>query len=311
MNRENILNESRGVVSGLHEVVKAICERFIEQVKKTIEEKREISKNYAFDVKHMGFDTFFDTANISLTTNYTPYITDIKYKGGLVPSKSYQKPAEKLICTPDIFYKITASSEQQMMDHIESALGHELTHAFNLYQYGVKNNLEPFQIMSNYLYTQNYKAIATARDDTVNFGNRRAIGSLLYQMNRMERGAYIAQLKQEIEKRADEITDSKSAWEAVLESDSYTHYRNIEKNIELILNDCTGFVLTEILKLTNQIMGTNLKNNNELKKWYERQWYKWKTKYITTAAKIAYDVYAEHNQFLDGDMGAGEIIKPF
>lgn len=309
LNRENILNESRGVVSGLHAVVKDMCGAFYQQVCETMYENKKLSQEYKFSTKEMGYDTFFDKIKVQLTTAPGQRT---KFTGGLNPGKTYSKTDEGLVCSPDIFYSVEATDDETMIRLIESAIGHELTHAFNLYQYGVKNNLEVYQILDNYRYDQRYSAIASARDDTFSTGNRRAVGNLLYMLNRMERGAYIAQLKEELEAKADEITDSKSAWEAVLSSESYRNYKSIERNVNVICSGmCDAMVQKELIRLTNSIMRTDFKTYNQLQKWYNAQWYKWKTKYITTAAKIAYDVYAEHNDMLDGDRDVNETIKPF
>ena len=309
LNRENLLNESRGVVSGLHAVVKDMCGAFYQQVCETMHENKKLSQEYKFSTKEMGYDTFFDKIKVQLTTAPGQRT---KFTGGLNPGMTYSKTDEGLVCSPDIFYRVEATDVETMIRLIESAIGHELTHAFNLYQYGVKNNLEVHEILDNYRYDQRYSAIASARDDTFDTGNRRAVGNLLYQMNRMERGAYIAQLKEELEAKADEITDSKSAWEAVLSSESYKNYKSIEKNINVICTGrCSEMVQEELIRLTNNIMKTDFKTYNQLQKWYNAQWYKWKTKYITTAAKIAYDVYAEYNDMLDGDRDTSETIKPF
>ena len=60
MNPENILNESRGIVSGLHKVVKAMCKEFYRQVEETFKSNTPKSETYQFSTKEMGFDTFFD-----------------------------------------------------------------------------------------------------------------------------------------------------------------------------------------------------------------------------------------------------------
>ena len=315
MNPENILNESRGIVSGLHKVVKAMCKEFYRQVEETFKSNTPKSETYQFSTKEMGFDTFFDKIKVILST--TPSSNGrTTFKGGLNPMKTFQmgyNVGDELICSPDIFYNVQCGSAKEMIALIESCLGHELTHAFNLYQYGVKNNLKPYQIMSNYRYAQGYAAISTAKESTYGSELKRPIGQLLYSLNRMERGAYIAQLKEELEAKADEITDSKSAWQAVLDSDAYRVYSYIERNVGTICsNDCTLEQREDILQITNDIMNLHLKTYNQVQKWYGEQWYKWKTKFITTAAKIAYDVYADHNDLLDGDQELDEdIIKPF
>ena len=49
-NRENILMESRGVVSGLHDVVKAICEELSDQIWETYNTKEEETRVFSGEV---------------------------------------------------------------------------------------------------------------------------------------------------------------------------------------------------------------------------------------------------------------------
>ena len=66
----------------------------------------------------------------------------------------------------------------------------------------------------------------------------------------------------------------------------------------------------QIIHYTNRSTGKNFKNFDQVKKYYMKYWETWKKKYLTTASKIAYDIYAEHNPITDGNMSDDILLKP-
>ena len=307
-NEENIIMESRGVVSGLHEVVKAICEKMEEQVRKVCYEGRAIkTESYCDEVAHLGLDTFFEEFDITLCTNYGHKPS---YSGGFSPAKSFSDSENGIVCNPVINLMITGDDADKMMRTISFALGHELTHAYNMYQYARKNNLTHKQLLDNIYDVQRYSDIMATRTSP-GLVNERAVGDILYKLNRMERNAYIAQLKQELEDVSDTITDSKSAWKAVLESESYQKFKSLENNMRILSGpEMSDEAKEEIVRYTNRALGKRFKNYKQTLKYYMKCWDTWKKKYLSAAAKIAHDVYDEHNATMDGNMSDNISIKP-
>lgn len=307
-NRENILMETRGVVSGLHDVVKAICEELSDQVWETYNTKEEETRVYSGEVSEFGLKSFFDDFNITLTTIYGN--NKSTYRGGLSVSKSFSDSENGVVCSPVINFYVTDNDPHDMARTIAFSIGHELTHAYNFYQYARKNNLTVRQMMDNFDNIQRYGDIMAAKNSP-GLNNERAVGDILYKLNRMERNAYIAQLKQELESEADYIVDSKSAWNAVLKSESYKKFKNLEKNFSIMFGpEISDEAKKQIIHYTNRSTGKNFKNFDQVKKYYMKYWETWKKKYLTTASKIAYDIYAEHNPITDGNMSDDILLKP-
>lgn len=307
-NRENILMETRGVVSGLHDVVKAICEELSDQVWETYNTKEEETRVYSGEVSEFGLKSFFEDFNITLTTIYGN--NKSKYRGGLSVSKSFSDSENGVVCSPVINFYVTDNDPHDMARTIAFSIGHELTHAYNFYQYARKNNLTVRQMMDNFDNIQRYGDIMAAKNSP-GLNNERAVGDILYKLNRMERNAYIAQLKQELESEADYIVDSKSAWNAVLKTESYKKFKNLEKNFSIMFGpEISDEAKKQIIHYTNRSTGKNFKNFDQVKKYYMKYWETWKKKYLTTASKIAYDIYAEHNPITDGNMSDDILLKP-
>lgn len=306
-NKENILNESRGVVSGLHKVVTALCNEMESQVLSACAAARHTNEVYSGELKKFGLASFFKEYRISLSVSYDD--ADVKYSGGLSIEKSFIDTKNGVVCLPDINLYVSGNNPSKIMRVISFCLGHELTHAYNLFEYARKNGLTTTDISKSY-DKQRYMDIIAAKTSP-GLQNERAVGHILYNLNRMERNAYIAQLKQELESVADRITDSKSAWHAVLNSESYKKFQNLENNINLILSpDVSDIAKSELIHYTNRTAGKNFKSYEQLQRFYARYWETWKKKYLTMAAKVAYDVFEKHNHMTDGNMSEDFLIKP-
>lgn len=304
-NKENILFETRGVVNGLNQVVKAICEKIEPQAKRTCSSGKDITKAYIGTLSKIGLSSFFDKYSIIITTEYSA--GNNKYAGGFYPIRSLYDTNKGVVCSPEISLSVSGMDPDDIMNIIRFAIGHELTHAYNLVKYARKTGSNVQEVMDNYLYKQHYRDIKHVTNSRT--GNAKAVGNILYNLNRMERNAYLAQLKQELEAKSDAIKDSKSAWQAVLDSESYKKFKNLEKNISIMCGFVSDDVKDEILKATNDITGKNFKNYEQVKKYYVAYWNVWKKKYLSTAAKIAYDVFDENNVMVDGYPNEEFVLK--
>ena len=304
-NRENILFESRGVINGLSRVITEICKDIEQQAKETCDKKTEIFQTYIGKLTNMGLSSFFDNYSFEITTRYGNNKGD--YKGGFYPYRSLSDSPNGVICSPMIEFSVEGNNPMEIINTIRFAIGHELTHAYNLVMYARKKGLTVREIMDNYLYGQHYSNIKQAQNYGV--GNKKAIAYVLYHLNRMERNAYLAQLKQELEAKADLIMDSESAWQAVLESESYKKFKNIQQNVYIMCGRMSPAVKKELVDATNDITGKKFKNYNQVIKFYLSYWNVWKKKYLSTAAKIAYDVFEENNVMVDGYPNTDLIIK--
>ena len=305
-NRENILFETRGVVNGLNKVIRAMCDEIIPQAENTCKTGKSIIHSYSGKVSDMGLSSFFDYYTLEVTTRYSDNKND--YRGGFYPAKSLVDDVEEgVICLPVIELSVGGTNPSEILNTLRFAIGHELTHAYNLLSYARKNKLTVREVMDNYLYGQHYSDIK--RIEKNSYGNTYAIANVLYHLNRMERNAYIAQLKQELEAKSDVITDSKSAWQAVLESESYKKFKNLEINISTICGNLSKGTKEELLQATNDVTGKGFKTYKQLKKYYAAYWNTWKKKYLSMAAKIAYDVFEENNVMVDGRPNESPMIK--
>ena len=304
-NRENILMESRGVVSGLHEVVKAICEEMSDQIWETCSIGEETTKTYTGDVSDFNLSTFFRNYTVHLTTMYDEGKT--RYGGSLLMQDSFSDVEGGVICHPVIEIVVHGNDASNMFRTIVFAIGHELTHAFNGYQYANKNGLVKQDIINNFRHDQNYSSIDTSKQSKVQ--NEKVIASLLYLTNRMERNAYIAQLKQELESVKDTIKDSTSAWNAVLNTESYKKFKQIERVYEqLTSGTLSNLAKEQVMGFTNKILGKSFVNYKRIENFYTNIWSKWEKKYLLTASKIVYDIFEKNNPATDGDMSDTDIF---
>lgn len=305
-NRENILRESRGVVSGLHDVIKRICEPMYDQVRRTVVSGEEEQQTYEGKVSQFGLKTFFEDYSITLSTDTSP---KLRYKGGIQPNLTYKDSPNGVVCTPNIVYSVSATNPSEMMNQVLAGIGHEMIHAYNMYQYARKNNLMASGISDNVEKNQKYYQI-TATKNLGYSNNERAVGDILYKLNRMERNAYIGELEEELFAKAEEIKDSKSAWKAVTETESYEKFKALEENIDIINSPLPVDVQESLVKYTNKAVDTGFTNFEQLRKYYTSRWEVWKKKYLVTASKIVHDIFSKNNKMLDGDMSSNITIKP-
>ena len=187
-------------------------------------------------------------------------------------------------------------------------MGHELTHCYNLLQYALKNDKDPW-------YSIDRNRYFTIRNN-VNFGigNVSALANILYTLNRMERNAYIAQLKQELLTKKNLIKDNKTAFDLIKNTESYKKFLYLEQQVNVIFTIIDEDVQKDLIDTLNNIMNTHFTTFKQLKKYFLIRWLKWKKAYFKNASKIAYDIFSSTNnsKWLDWGLidNKSPMIKP-
>ena len=293
-NRDNIIMEERGVVGGMSKVVECLSQNMIAQLAFSCDEGEDSVETYSGKISDDGTDTFFDNYTIELSFHFS----DGSYNGGTVIPRSFSDTEKGIECHPYIYLHIYDTDLNSAIYKLRFCLGHELTHVYNMLQYAIKYGLKASSMMTS-MALQNYPNIAHGMKSYI--PNEKAIADICYKLNRMERNAYIAQLKQELEEMSDTIIDSHTATEAIKRTESYKKYKNLERNVEILCSDnISEKAKQEIIKYTNSIMMTYFTTYKQVVKYYLGRWDRWKKKYLSTAAKIVHDIYDEHNAVIGG-----------
>ena len=298
-----LLNESHGTVGFVDEFVTGFMKDVQGQISATFANGCTVSHVYEGNAEKYSKNVFFKNYSITLITSMIKEERVI-YSGGFNPEDSISEDEEwNVTCRPTIVLHVSAPSAIRMQRTIPFVLGHELTHAYNIYKYAQEYGM--YSLRKNIIKTQNYTNIKNYSHPM--YGqNVQAIADMLYTLNRMERSAYIAQLKQEMEADGEWITDAESAMDLIRSTESYEKFRYLEKNIDTILNIRYEPIQNEILSATNAIIrGGKRKpfsNWEQLRRYYSAVWETWKKKYLITASKIAYDISARNNIMMDGDI---------
>lgn len=288
----NVIKETRGVINGIETVVQSMLEMVSKQLHDTFITHKPTYKKY----NGLGIKTFFNEYILTVSAEISHKMS---YKGEFHYANSFEQKNDKIICKPHIDIQISANSENDLRYAFSFAVGHELTHAYNLYQYAKTYGID--NMKQNVSYQQKYRNIRRGMNPYVII-NYRAVALMLYHLNRMERNAYIAQLKQELLSKKDEIKDSETAFDAIKTTESYKKFLNLENNVNLCLSDeMTTTAQNEITYALNSIMEKKFTNYNQVRNYFSDRWRKWKKAYLIKASKIANDIYQENNMSLDGD----------
>lgn len=307
---KNHLYESRGAVDAVDEIVNVFVRMIEPQVIELYRTKQPyITREYDETNEvfaNSGVNAFFTSFNMKLTINIWP---KRRYKGGVYNGNITQDIDGNYILVPEIDFDISAENAIDAINVFRFCLGHELTHSYGSLQYRIKNGKSD---IDSIFHKNKYKNINMLKN-VVNGSNSplEAVADILYVLNRTERNAYIAQLKQELMNMKGEITDSKSAFEAVKKTESYERFKHLETDIDAICNanidDNTKYA---IMTATNMAMGRNFTNFEQVRKYYAKRWEKWKKAYLSRASKIAHDVYMETHYMYDGfDMSRSVNLK--
>ena len=296
----SVLLEARGVVNNIDEVVDAFMEAFQKQITETFTRLTDRVQSYNNSNILDGIDTFFTNFNIYLTTRKSPKVT---YNGVMQPSSIKRNNDTNLwYCVPDIYLTAGAPNEKKLYQVISFALAHELTHCYNLLQYAIQNNKQFEDEIFQNIENQRYFDINKGKNSTEN--NEKALSYVLYYLNRMERNAYLAQLRQELLSEKDKMVDDKSIFTLIRNSESYSKLKEIERNINAVNSINDEETKKQLIVYLNTIMNRKFTTYNQVKKYLNSRWSKWKKNYLIKATKIAYDVYSttNHSKWLDWGM---------
>lgn len=287
------MNEEHGYVADANRFVVEFMPEVEKQISATCGQNGTLKHTYD-GVFNGGF---FSDYEITIRTT----LANSRYSGSFSPFESISETNGEIICKPIISVTVAGNNATILYRNIAFAIGHELTHAYNAFKYAKTYGLNALR--KNITQGQGYAGIKEYSEGYYSQLTQ-AAAAVLYFLNRMERNAYIAQLKQELAGEHEWIKDSKSAMEAIKATKSYEKFLYLERNVEAILNMKDEGSKETLLFATNKIIRNNgqkpFNNFEQLKKYYANVWYKWKQKYLIVASKIAYDIYAENNLEMDG-----------
>lgn len=300
-----LLKEEHGYINNIDEVIDYFKTLITPQLNQVFGDDPHFSISNVYE-QNINVRTFFKKFKLSVTFEWAK---ETAYRGGAKPKSVYNDTDTKeWVCVPDINLIIKASNAIKAMKIFSFAIGHELTHCYDLLQYAKETNQDPW-----YSIDRNRYFDIKDRETWSIINNEKATANILYLMNRMERNAYIAQLKQELMDRKDEMQDSMSAYNLIRKTESYQKFISLENNINAILSVYDKDVQNGLIQYLNSIMNKKFTTYKQVKKYYLNRWLKWKNKYLSTAAKIAHDIYASDNKntWLDQGMFGNKntIIK--
>ena len=291
-NKERILYETRGYIAGIDQVIKALCSKMYRQIEDCCLNGESMTETYAGNIMDDGVVTFFDRYNIILDTKYSQ--EKGQYRGGLSPKETFSDDDGSVVCCPDIELSITGNDPQKMYETLRFSLGHELTHAYNMFQYARKNGLSSDDIIKNFTETQRYDKIIGVKENMT--GNPKLLATTLYYLNRGERNAYIAQLRQELTDRKDELKDSRTTMEAIRSTESYKKFKSLEQNVVALYSpEITEKFKKGFIFWVGRMTEKKFTTYGQARKYVVRAWEAWKKKYLSVASKIAYDIYEKYH----------------
>lgn len=177
---------------------------------------------------------------------------------------------------------------------------HELTHGWNLLEYAREHNQHPYY--SNIVNGQKYTNIKIGMG--IGSKNEKLMSTLLYRLNRMERNAIIAQIRNELKMKKLGGLSFDEFYKLVYETNAYTKdFKGIENTIGYLNNLKDKNIQNDLIKIFNTIMDKQLTTFNQLIKHLNGRWLKWKKSFLMKASKIAYDVYYEDGENFWMDWG--------
>ena len=313
--KTELLTEKHGYASIVPSVVKNIIDdteinqKFIE-ILNTENGGDSKEKSYSWHLSDLnttkGMPNLFFT-DIDLSITISVGVGDVS--GGYYPSSEmFWDESGKLVFKPKIKISVTDKNSYDFLRKLSYALGHEMTHAYNDYQTFVKTGKR----LGDALKSSSYVRAVNAMKYFASTQNLRAVATIIYRLSRMERNAYIAQLKQELEHNWISITDSKSAYEAIKNTDAYKkNVLYLDNNLETMMNICDSDTTTKF-NLKQHIEDLTKKKFSTPKAAVEhliRIYNGWKQHFMAQASKIAYDVYEEHNLVMEDLFGFAPNIQ--
>lgn len=265
------------------------------------------------DIFPDNLPVFFKGINIKITIGKN---IEGEYHGGTYSNtirikrkKVNGKKVKRVVCIPDIYVVVIAPDENELREKLSVALGHELTHAYDLYKSKLKN-------LSHDPYNPKYRYEEISAEINNNYSAPRIkkLAYVLYFLNRPERNAYIGQLYQELYQQRFMIKDSKSALKAIT---STLSYQNVYESLDFVINDwlknydkkgakqdkTTKEIMLykkQIIDGINRITGKKFTTWNQLVNYFSDRWIQWEKAYMSNASKIAYDIYEKMHPYADG-----------
>lgn len=245
--------------------------------------------------------TFFNSYYLYLKVFRCKNESDNAYSGVCSNASVFKDENGEWVCRPKIKLTVRVNNMMNAYRQFSLAICHELTHCWNLYRYALETGKSPYEA---YVSTR-YDKIKDSKSDMRNQAASSA--SILYLLNRMERNAYIAQLRNELDKIDTQDMTFQEFYNEVKKTQSYMKFKYLEENVALLFQITDNGLQSEFIDALNGIMGKNYTTYNQLLKYYSRRWQKWKNAYLKNAARIAYDVYyKEGNNTWLGDENNNE-----
>ena len=299
-NKVSLLYEGRSVVPGIDVILDKIIEMLQGQIEKTLDGTYPSSTFNYTEIPGLNLErTFIESINFSISLS----VSEKPGSRGGIDATTFKYYGENTKIPIDIALTAEAPNEKEFKRVLYYSFGHELTHAYGMWQYMMKNKCD--FLPSKFFKDTRYKNF---RSDIFDQELEAAVKMVHYRLSRVEMNAYIAQLRQELLLKKDEIVDAKSALKAIKSTDSYKkNYLSLQRSVEGVRTYGHPYAgkkaQNSLIYVTNLISGKKFTNINQVIKYYENRWEQYKKDYMIKASKIAYDVYSGSHFMLDG----GEI----
>ena len=292
-NKVSLLYEGRSVVPGIDTILDKIMKMFDGQIYETLNTPAQSTIKVYDNINDIGLSNlFFDKINFEIRLNHE----SVCEQNGGVSLHDFKYCGEGTKIPLDINFSISAPTENDFRRLLYLGFGHEITHAYAVYQYMMKYKKD--FLASEYLKHTNYN---NYKEYFWDIQNVKALKNIHYRLSKTELNAYIAQLRQELLLKKDSITDAESAMKAIRQTRSYIkNYEYIGKNIQMLKSVPDTATQIELIKITEQITGKKFTNYNQLLTYYLNRWAYYQKEYMSKAARVAYDVYSGTNFMLDG-----------
>lgn len=295
-NKVSLLYEGRSVVPGIDTILERIMMLLDNQIyyvtsnNVTIQNKCVERYN---DINALRLNNlFFDSINFTVVLINSE---ESHINGGFAIGGEFVYTGDDTKIPLDIDFTISAPNESEFRRLLYLGFGHEITHAYNIWQWMIKNkrnfNFNDFNKKSRYLSFKSHFWDAK---------NEECIKLVMYRMSRTEVNAHIAQLRQELLLKKNEINDTESAMKTIYSTTSYRiWYKFLNKfvhDIQCLTDKSTQDNLIHIL---NFVGGKNFTTYNQFLKYFKERWFYLQKEYMTKASKIVYDIYSENHHMFD------------
>lgn len=298
-NKISILFEDRSVVPGIDTILNNIFKMIEPQIYETVRQNGKTVAHQYKDIEQLGIkNTFFKSIDFSVQANIGD---SSSYVGGYNPSViKYEGENTKIDLS--IFISVTGTDESDLRRIIYFAFGHEIVHAYDVYQWVIKNKKDysPTQQLANSNYL-NFKSLPW------DSGNEKAIKNAMYRLSRLERNAYIGQLRQELLRVKDSITDSKSALNAIKNTESYNkNYLYFDRFLDSMVGlyvdkgEDAEETKNDVIYYANKICSKNFTNYRQVLKYFTIRCRQYQKIYMIKASKIVSDIYQEQHPVIGG-----------